>query len=111
MMRIKDFSIAKLLGIIISFPKTMYFNFCAFPLFQAIKLPVFLWYNVRILSIKRGVIKFPNGMRPFMVGVGKGGTKEVISNPYSQISVGGAVCHSWGQQVLHLAYPKIVQVI
>lgn len=87
--RIKNFSVGKLLGIIISFPKTIYFNFRALPLDQAIKLPIFLWYNVSILSVKKGVIHFPNGVRPFMIGIGKGGTKEVIANPHSQISVGG----------------------
>lgn len=88
-MRIKDFSFAKLLGIIISFPKTIYFNFRTLPFSQAIKLPIFIWYNVRILDAKRGVIKFPNGLRPFMIGVGKGGTKEVIAHSYGQISIGG----------------------
>ena len=88
-MRIKNFSIGKLLGLIISFPKTIYFNFRALPLSQAVQLPIFLWYNVHILNVKRGVIKFPNGLSPFMIGIGKGGTKEVISFPYSQISVGG----------------------
>ena len=88
-MKIKDPTIGKLLGIIISFPKTIYFNLRALPLHQAIRLPIFLWYNVRILSVKKGIIHFPNGFHPFMIGIGKGGTKEVIAYPHSQISVGG----------------------
>lgn len=66
--------ISKILTFLISLPKTLYFNFLAFPINTAIKLPVFVSYNVRSLQVKKGVLQFPNGARPFQVRIGAGGS-------------------------------------
>lgn len=38
---------------LLSLPKTIYFNFATLPIFQAIKLPVFIGWNVKIIEAKK----------------------------------------------------------
>lgn len=78
---------SKLLGIILSMPKTILFNLRAFPLPIAIKLPILVYYKVRIVNIHRGIITFPNGVKTFMVRMGYGGSMSVIEHDHSIINL------------------------
>lgn len=82
-------SVYNFLGIIASLPKTIIFNLKTLPFRQAIRLPIFLWYKVRIIEAKAGVIQLPKKIFPFMIRLGKGGTKQVIEHSHSLISIGG----------------------
>lgn len=80
-------NVAKLLGIIISIPKTIIFNFRAFPIKTAVKLPILVYYKVRIVNIRRNLILCPNGVKTFMVRMGYGGSQSVIEHNHSVINI------------------------
>ena len=56
------------LSVILSIPKTIFFNLRHLPLRQAIKLPVWLHYRTQ-LNVK-GDMFLPKIVRPFMVRIG-----------------------------------------
>ncbi len=71
-----------------SIPKTIYFNFKTFDLFTAIKLPVIIGYNVRVLETHKGIISFSNKVEKVrfgMVRFGYGGPKGIVSNKRGEI--------------------------
>lgn len=72
---------------ILSLPKTIYFNLKALPLAQAVKLPILIGWNTKIVAAKRGVIKFPNGCRPMMVRIGFAGSPSVPTDHKGQVSI------------------------
>lgn len=88
------------LFLLLSLPKTVYFNFKTLPFSQAIRIPILIGYNIKIVASKKNVIKFSNTIRPFMVRIGFGGTKQVTPKRYGIISVekGSLVFH--GQATL-----------
>ena len=55
---------------LLSLPKTIYFNIVSLPISQAIKIPVFLGWNVKIIETHKNILRFPNGVKPFMVRIG-----------------------------------------
>lgn len=64
--------------IIISIPKTIYFNVRVFNLSIAVKMPVFVWYNVKLLEIyKNSVIIDTKKIKPFMIKIGIGGSNAI----------------------------------
>lgn len=83
----KRISISKILGLLCSIPKTLYFNLRAFPLAIALKLPVLVYYKVRIVEIHKNIIQFPNGFHPLMVRIGYGGGRSIIGHNYSIINM------------------------
>lgn len=83
----KRISISKILGLLCSIPKTIYFNLRAFPLAIALKLPVLVYYKVRIVEIHKNIIQFPNGFHPLMVRIGYGGGRSIIGHNYSIINI------------------------
>ena len=71
-----------------SLPKTVYFNFKVLPFKIAVKLPILIGYNIRIVSAHKGVIKIESSsIRPFMIRMGFGGTKVIAHKRYGIISV------------------------
>ena len=80
---------ASFCGIVISMPKTILFNIRVLPLKQALKLPFFFFFKVRVLCVKRGIVQLPGQIKPFMIRFGKGGTRQVIENRKSLIYIGG----------------------
>ena len=64
--------------VLISIPKTLYFNFKVFKFKMAIKLPVYVNYNVEIMQIYKGAIKINTSkITPFMVKIGIGGSNAI----------------------------------
>lgn len=63
--------------LLLSLPHTIRFNFKAFPLKTAIKLPVFVSHKVKYKGIKRGSIFFSCPSKTFMVKFGNGGSDGV----------------------------------
>lgn len=61
----------------ISLPKTIYFNLRCLPFKQAIKLPVFIKYDVHLGELHKNIIKFKISTRPFIVRFGLGGVKGI----------------------------------
>ena len=47
----------------LSLPGSLYFNFRGLPIFQAIRLPILIGWNTKIVTIQRGVLSFPNGCK------------------------------------------------
>ena len=74
---------------LLSLPKTLYFNFKALPLSQAIILPILIGWNTKIISAKSGVIQFPNGCRPLMVRLGFAGSPSVPTDHRGRVSIYG----------------------
>lgn len=81
-------SLSSFCGVVLSIPKTLLFNLRVLPLKQALKFPFFVWYKVRLLNVKRGVVQLPSKITPFMIRLGKGGTKQVVENRNSLIFIG-----------------------
>ena len=61
-----------------SIPKTLYFNLRVLPFRQAIRFPFFVAWNVRLLNLKRGVVRFEDTrLSPLMVALGFNGVEEI----------------------------------
>lgn len=68
----------------LSIPKTLYFNFRCLKFREALRLPIFISYKVRLLKLNRRVIEIDESDRsPFMVKIGFNGTDEVASRKSS----------------------------
>ncbi len=74
-----------------SLPKTIYFNLVSLPIAQAIRLPIFLGWNVRIIETHKDILHFPNGIKPFMVRIGYGGSPSLPSQKSSVRLRGGSL--------------------
>lgn len=83
----------KLIDALISLPKTIYFNFKVFPVETAVKLPVFVHYNLKIGSLYRGAIEFDScAIKPRMVLLGcTMGSAGVFDGPYPKSTGGGYI--------------------
>lgn len=69
-----------LFKIILSLPKTIYFNFRVFDLKTAIKLPILIANNVKILEIhKNSILIARNKIKPFMIIIGLSGSNAINS--------------------------------
>ena len=60
-----------------SLVKTIYINFKAFNLHDAIKLPIVVSKYVKIKNLKRGSIIIKGNLKPFMVQFGFGGSEDL----------------------------------
>lgn len=76
---------SKFLCFFISLPKTLYFNFSALPFSIAVRLPFYINYNVKIETVRRGIIQFNCPIKSFLIKFGAGGSKGIISNHYGSI--------------------------
>lgn len=59
--------------LIMSLPKSIYFNFRALPLKQALHLPVFVHYNTTLVNIHKGVLELKQ-VHTGLIRFGFGGT-------------------------------------
>lgn len=66
------------LYVIILLPKNIYFNFRTLPIKQAIKLPFFVNYGVKLKELHKGVI-FLNSDKiyKYMISIGRGGSEGI----------------------------------
>lgn len=81
----------------LSLPKTIYFNFASLRFKQAVRLPIIVGYNVKILETHKGIIQFSDKVKRLrfgMVRIGFGGSPGIIANRY------GAVCLEKGELIL-----------
>lgn len=74
-----------LVKILASMPKTIVFNLRTFPFKTAIKCPVIIGYNVKVLKTKKGIIEFENPVSMGMVKFGIGGSKGVVANKHGEL--------------------------
>lgn len=72
---------------VLSLPKTIYFNFKALPFRQAVRIPIVIGWNTKILSAVGGVISFPKGCRPCMVRIGFGGSRVVPTEHMGLVNI------------------------
>ena len=82
-----------LLKIALSIPKILYLNIKLFPLQTALKLPVWVHYNVKIANIHRGAIEIAsNNIKPGMIKLGCSmGSSGVFDGEYPAHSGGGYI--------------------
>lgn len=106
----------KRLAKIVSLPKTIWFNLKMFPIKMAIRLPVYINYNVKIGALKRGNLILENWENNhYRVTIGYGGSKHIIPNregffscgPVGTITFQGAAGFSEGIS-LRCDYGKMV---
>lgn len=69
----------KFFRLVISIPKTIYFNFRVLPFNQAIKLPVFIAYDVELGSLDGVICIEMQTFRPFIIKYCLGGSEGVIA--------------------------------
>ena len=69
--------IRMIISAILSIPKTIWFNFRYLPIKTAIKFPVLLAYNVRVLEMHRGIISFEKKPQRFGVKIGFAGSDSI----------------------------------
>lgn len=75
------------LKILFSFPKSLYVNFHLFPFKQAIKLPLWVTYNMKIL-ISGGVV-LKGKAKPFMIRIGFHECNECDSSDKTVLRIDG----------------------
>lgn len=81
--------IKKCLILLLSLPKTIYFNFRTFKFSVAIFLPIFLKYDVKISETHKGAIELKDfEKKHYRIKYGIGGSKHICPNKYSFISIG-----------------------
>lgn len=80
----------KLLRKLLSIPKTVYFNFKMFPFMTAIKLPVFVAHDIKLIYCKRGSIILKSKPKRFMIRLGFGGT-NIIPHRKGILCLDGAI--------------------
>ncbi len=68
----------------VSLPKTIYFNFRCLPLKQALRLPIFIKYDVKLGELHPNMIKINAPVSRFMIKYGLGGVKG-LSTGKSQL--------------------------
>ena len=74
----------KILFLILSMPKTIYFNLRTFG-WGGVLCPVLISYRTKIIETHRGTIELNQKKKPFQMVFGYGGSKGVISNLCSEI--------------------------
>ncbi len=94
----------KALAFILSLPKTLYVNFRMLPLHQAVKLPVFVRYNTKLISLRGKMFFTSPHLKLFMlrIGFGGSGTAEFIPNVLElngEIYSGSSVTFGGGCQI------------
>lgn len=78
-------NIVLFLQIIISIPKTLYFNFRVFNFGTAIKLPIYIHYNIEIIQLYKDCIQLNSKkISTFMIKIGIGGS-DAIKNSKGKI--------------------------
>lgn len=65
--------------IILSLPKTIIFNFRVLSFNQAIKLPIYIYNNMVIDEVHKGIIQINDNIKTFMVKLGDNGSKGVCT--------------------------------
>lgn len=63
----------------VSMPKTIYFNLRCLPFMQAIRLPIFVKYDVLLGEIHPNIVKFSGPIKSFRVRFGLGGVNGIDS--------------------------------
>lgn len=76
---------------VLSIPKTLYFNFRCFPISTAIKLPVLISHNTKILEIHKEMISFGCNPYRFMVKIGFGGSDGIADKKGFVCLEGGCI--------------------
>lgn len=61
-------------------PKTIYFNFRCLPFSQAVRLPFFIHYSVKLGEVGGSLLKINCTPKIFMIKYGLGGVKGIDSN-------------------------------
>ena len=73
---------------LLSLPKTILFNFRSLPFCQAVRLPIIVGYNVKVLETHRNIIFFSDRVKKLKFGMirfGFGGPKGIVSNRRGEI--------------------------
>ena len=73
-------AISRLFHYILSIPKTVYFNFRCLPFNVAMLLPIFVYHNVRLCELHKGIIKIDAPVKRFMIKYGMGGVNGIHSH-------------------------------
>lgn len=78
---------------ILSLPKSLYFNLKVFPLKTAIKLPILISYDTKIINIHKGSIIINSSIKPQMIQIGFGGIDYIPNNrpSFLRIDNGGKI--------------------
>lgn len=66
--------------ILLSLPKTIYFNLRTFPFRLAIRFPILVGYNVKVLETHKNIIELPGKIHPGIISIGYGGVRGVATN-------------------------------
>ena len=66
------------LRILLSVPKTIYFNLRCFDFKTALKMPVLVAHDTTLTELKRGVIEFDGAPSRFQVKIGFGGADSLV---------------------------------
>ena len=86
----------KFLRLLLSLPKTIYFNLKVFPIKKAVRLPVLVSYNVRLGKLYKDSILLPESISMFMIKFNwdrgsEGVAAQTYSTGYLYISSSGSI--------------------
>lgn len=73
-------SLSYITEIILSLPKTIYFNFRCLPFYKAVRLPFYIHYKTRLFGICKDSIRIAQNaaLRTFMIKLGNKGSVGIV---------------------------------
>lgn len=83
----RNYIIAHIIEVLLSIPKTLYFNFSVLPISKAFKLPVFVSHRVKLRGINSKTIKINGNLRFASIRIGFGASRFSVES-----SRNGLVC-------------------
>ena len=82
-------SLSYILEILLSMPKTVYFNLRCLPFNKAVRLPFYIHYKTRLTGICKESIRIDQNadLRTFMIKFGNKGSVGIVENRYNNICI------------------------
>ncbi len=104
----------KIIKFIVGLPKTLYVNFCSCPIYQAVKLPIWVNHRTKFKSLK-GKIIFTKPVHSGMLKIGFGGSGTasflpVVIENHGTIYCGENVSFGGGCQVCTVSNESILKI-
>ena len=86
-------SLSYIKDILLSMPKTIYFNFRCLPFNKAVRLPFYVHYRTRLTSICKDSIRIAQNaaLHTFMIKLGNKGSVGIIENRYNSICINDGI--------------------
>lgn len=99
-------SLSYIIDILLSMPKTIYFNFRCLPFYKAVRLPFYIHYKTRLSGTCKDSIKIAQNtaLRTFMIKFGNKGSVGIVENRYNSICINNGTLLFEGSAALGVGF-------